>query len=312
MKRSALWLVVMGIVVAGIGWWNSGAQPGPEPSMQGSTVATAGAIPDASVVAPGAPGEPPAAEPAGAAPEASATTPAPRSASADAARADFRRELQRDWACSDWAESDAGKDDWALGLPPEQIERAQADRAAALEWARRSCGSDTDDRRELALKDAVSAALRAGDPWARLASIAAREQAKLPDAAQVDELRQALQAVLPQALAEPDPLSFAMIDLAIDRARRHLGRQVGTSDHMIWPLVACDLGADCGRDSPFMRGLCLQRGLCGYPDAASALRDGLWPQAWAEMYEQQRQDLLARLRAGGAGVFAAPPPPPGG
>ena len=41
---------------------------------------------------------------------------------------------------------------------------------------------------------------------------------------------------------------------------------------MIWPLVACDLGADCGRDSPFMRGLCLQRGLCGYPDAASALR----------------------------------------
>ena len=273
----------------------------------------AGASPVASGAAPVASGEPPAAEPAGAAPEASATTPAPRSASADAARADFQRELQRDWACSDWAESDAAKVDWALGLPQEQIERAQADRAAALEWARRSCGSDTDDRRELALKDAVSAALRAGDPWARLASIATQERSKPMDAAQVDELRQALQAVLPQALAEPDPLSFALIDFAVARAPRELGGQIGSSDRMVWSLVACDLGADCGPQSQFMRGLCLHRGLCGYSDAASALRDGVWPHAWAEMHERRRQELVARLRAGGAGVFNAPAPPtPGG
>ncbi|MBL8244244.1 MAG: hypothetical protein JNL89_08645, partial [Rhodanobacteraceae bacterium] len=152
------------------------------------------------------------------------------------------------------------------------------------------------------------------DPWARLAQVASQKHDRALNDAQIDELRRALDAVLPAALAEPDPVLFAMIDRAIESAPQALGeRAAGSAQAMIWPLVACDLGAECGPDSDFMRRLCLQEALCGYPDVASALRDGLWPMGSAEHFEQRRRTLLAQLRAGGAGVFAAPAPPsPGG
>lgn len=309
MRRRASWLLMVGIIAAAIWWgWPARQSPGPKPTRQSHPVPATTAPPLEAHAAPpaqeaSAPQHPPGAAPA-----------QPPGMDPRAAQTAFRQALQRVWTCRDEAPAEDLAEDWALGLPPAQLERARAERAAAVEWDRQVCGGMPDALRALQLKAVANAALRAGDPWARLAEVASQKHDRALDDAQIDELRRALEAVLPAALAEPDPMLFAMIDRAIERAPQALGERVaGSAQAMLWPLAACDLGADCGPDSDFMRRLCLQDGLCGYPDVAGALRDGRWPHAWAETYERQRQALLARLRAGGAGVFAAPPPPaPGG
>lgn len=309
MRRSASWLMLAAIISAAI-WWGWSTRP------SSGSQATAQPPPVPATTAP-----PTAADPAPPEQGASTPQPAPDATPAHppdldprAAQAAFRQALQRVWTCGDEAPADDLAEDWALGLPPAQLERARAERAAAIDWARRVCTGLPQALRTLEFKAAASAALRAGDPWARLAQVASQKHDRALDDAQIDELRRALEAVLPAALAEPDPMQFAMIERAIEGAPQALGERVaGSAQAMIWPLAACDLGADCGPDSDFMRRLCLQDGLCGYPDVASALRDGRWPMGSAEHFEQRRRTLLAQLRAGGAGVFAAPPPPaPGG
>lgn len=306
MTRRVGALLLIAIIAAA--WWAWATRPPSGPQ------ATAPPQPDPATTA-----LPPAADPAPPAREASAPPEEPDAASAQprdmdprAAQTAFREALQRGWNCRDEAPADELEDGWAIGLPPAQLERARAERAAAVDWARRVCTGLPQALRTLEFKAAASAALRAGDPWARLAQVASQKHDQALDDAQIDELRRALEAVLPAALAEPDPVLFAMIDRAIERAPQPLGERVrGSVQAMIWPLVACDLGAECGPDSDFMRRLCLQDGLCGYPDVASALRDGLWPMGSAEQFEHRRRALLAQLRAGGAGVFDPPAPSPG-
>lgn len=308
MTRRTGWLLVIAIIAAA--WWAWATRPssGPQASAQPRPVPATTALPTATHPAPPAP------ETSAPQDERDAAPAQPPGMDPRAAQAAFREALQRGWNCRDEAPADDLAEDWALGLPPAQLERARAERAAAIEWDRQVCGGMSDALRALQLKAAASAALSAGDPWARLAQVASQKHDRALDDAQIDELRRALYAVLPAALAKPDPMQFAMIERAIEGAPQELGERVaGSAQAMIWPLVACDLGAECGPDSDFMRRLCLQDGLCGYPDVASALRDGLWPMGSAEHFEQRRRTLLAQLRAGGAGVFAAPPPPaPGG
>lgn len=308
MTRRMGWLLVIAIIAAA--WWVWATRPssGPQATAQPLPAPATTALPTATHPAPPAP------ETSAPQNERDAAPTQPAGMDPRAAQAAFREALQRGWNCRAEAPADDLAEDWALGLPPAQLERARAERAAAIDWARRVCTGLPQALRTLEFKAAASAALRAGDPWARLAQVASQKHDRALNDAQIDELRRALDAVLPAALAEPDPVLFAMIERAIESAPQALGERVaGSAQAMIWPLVACDLGAECGPDSDFMRRLCLQEALCGYPDVASALRDGLWPMGSAEHFEQRRRTLLAQLRAGGAGVFAAPAPPsPGG
>ena len=66
----------------------------------------------------------------------------------------------------------------------------------------------------------------------------------------------------------------------------------------IWLLVACDRGMDCGGTSLSADRLCLIRGLCGYPDVESAVRDGLLGESELETALQARAHIVEALRRG--------------
>ncbi|MGE4073045.1 MAG: hypothetical protein AB7E72_17900 [Lysobacterales bacterium] len=66
----------------------------------------------------------------------------------------------------------------------------------------------------------------------------------------------------------------------------------------MWLLVACDLGLDCGADSPTLDRLCLRYGYCGYPSVEEALRDGLIADAEGAETENRRRWIVAKVRSG--------------
>ena len=66
----------------------------------------------------------------------------------------------------------------------------------------------------------------------------------------------------------------------------------------IWLLVACNRGMDCGGTSLSADRLCLIRGLCGYPDVESAVRDGLLGESELETALQARANIVEALRRG--------------
>jgi hypothetical protein len=66
----------------------------------------------------------------------------------------------------------------------------------------------------------------------------------------------------------------------------------------IWTLVGCDRGMDCGGTSLSADRLCLIRGLCGYPDVETAVRDGLIGESELETAMQARVNIVAALRRG--------------
>ena len=72
----------------------------------------------------------------------------------------------------------------------------------------------------------------------------------------------------------------------------------------IWLLVACDRGMDCGGTSLSADRLCLIRGLCGYPDVESAVRDGLLGESELETALQARANIVAALRRGDVDAIA--------
>lgn len=81
----------------------------------------------------------------------------------------------------------------------------------------------------------------------------------------------------------------------------------------LWTLVACDLGLDCLPGSPTMDRFCLRgEGICGSPNLDAAIRP-LYPEMLMTLLDQQREELLQRIRTGQvAGLFDPPPPPPDG
>lgn len=77
----------------------------------------------------------------------------------------------------------------------------------------------------------------------------------------------------------------------------------------LWLLVACDMGMDCvGTGAPADR-LCVDQGLCGYPDVESAVRDGLLGSSELELTLQARQQIVALLRRGDVDAIVNRPPP---
>lgn len=291
------WIAAVAAAVILGWWWHSTTPPTGEPASAPNPADPTSTAPrqESTQLAAAAPTSP-----------ERSTPPAP--STRDAAQRDpgsiYAEALQRDFACAELPLTAPAEQSWTLGLPEAQIEAATRQRAAALAWATRECAGSSAAARELRRRDAVHAAEQAGDPWARLALLT-ESDSELHDAHHADALREALRSVLPAALAEPDPARYTLIGAALlaletesnSWSARH------NSDWMLWPLLACDLGADCRADSTIMHSLCLRHDLCGYHNLHSALRDGLWPPLLEPALEQQRQTLLAQLRTGGAGLL---------
>lgn len=91
------------------------------------------------------------------------------------------------------------------------------------------------------------------------------------------------------------------------------GAYAGESSMVLWHLVACDLGADCGARSHFLRRACAGSGYCGYPDVETLMHDAVLGQHAAERVAAAREALLARIRSGQVeGLFDPVPLPPTG
>lgn len=77
----------------------------------------------------------------------------------------------------------------------------------------------------------------------------------------------------------------------------------------VWPLVACDLGLDCGPGSRALDRACMTQGVgCGYPNYEAYVRDNLPPWRF-QATDQRRREIVARIRNGQvAGLFDSQPP----
>jgi hypothetical protein len=91
------------------------------------------------------------------------------------------------------------------------------------------------------------------------------------------------------------------------------GAYAGGNSMVLWHLVACDLGADCGARSHYLRRACAGSGYCGYPDVETLMHDAVLGQDAAERVAAARAALLERIRSGQVeGLFDPVPLPPTG
>lgn len=91
------------------------------------------------------------------------------------------------------------------------------------------------------------------------------------------------------------------------------GPYAGEDSTVLWHLVACDLGADCGARSPFLRRACAVSGHCGYPDVETLMHDVYLGQDAAERVAAARAVVLERIRKGQVDrLFDPVPLPPTG
>lgn len=206
---------------------------------------------------------------------------------------------------------------WRMTLPPEAIARAPAQYAAAEAWAGQACAQTT-MRLSPTPADSGGVAglwseLAPDDALRRLWEASATDDLKREDA---PAMRTLLEQALAEALREPSMLELQWIaDTAWRFQNRgaQLGPYIGygESGSALWRLAACDLGADCGPNSPAAHLICFQEQLCGYGSVEEALIDAYWPLVDIERLQAGREALVARLRAGGQGVFD-PVTPDGG
>ena len=123
-----------------------------------------------------------------------------------------------------------------------------------------------------------------------------------------------LRALLNETLLSGDLELIA----GIDRHERHLdlyprGDPASWALGTAWPLVACDLGLDCGPTSRALDRLCLQSdGACGAASLEAAYRYTLHA-AIFERIQARRAQLLAVIRSGQVNnIFASTAADPGG
>jgi hypothetical protein len=202
--------------------------------------------------------------------------------------------------------------DWRW-LPQEL---AAAERQAMAEAAARltaGCPAPITDKAEQRRRGEeaqamLAAAQAAGDLYARLElSSASRDTAALSVQAR---------AVLYDAVLSGDPEAIARLWRVENLARRGQPLDLDGQfvDFMLWPLVACDLGLDCGPGSRALDRACLELGNgCGYPSLDALVRDRS-PSWLYNLTDQRRRELVERIRSGQiAGMFdPVVPQPPGG
>ncbi|MCB1602604.1 MAG: hypothetical protein KDI66_21480, partial [Xanthomonadales bacterium] len=222
---------------------------------------------------------------------------------------EHRRELDCELALSARSPEELAKRErkWRW-LPPHM---AQAERQALQDAAGRlgrGCPHWKDDpealkRRQEERQAQLVSAVAANDPSARITAIrpiTPQFIEQLPDA-------------LYDAVLSGDPELIAQIGWA-DQWLRARARGDGPEDLIhrpfLWALVACDLGLDCLPGSPTLDRHCLRgTGICGSPTLDAAIRP-LYPEVLMTILDQQRDELLQRIRSGQiAGLFDPPPNP---
>lgn len=199
-------------------------------------------------------------------------------------------------------------------LPPE---RAAAERQAVAQATARlsaDCPAPVTENAELQRRGEqtqamLAAATAAGDLYARLELSSGGRNPPANLAAQA-------RALMYDAVLSGDPEAIARLWRLEFLARR--GRRTALTeqyvDYYLWPLVACDLGLDCGPGSRALDRACLDPGAgCGYLNLEALVRDRSPPWQY-QLTDQRRREIVARIRSGQiAGMFDPPPPtPPGG
>ncbi|MCB1602538.1 MAG: hypothetical protein KDI66_21150 [Xanthomonadales bacterium] len=246
-----------------------------------------------------------------------------------AQRAQAQAHLHALMACQPTAVPDARDREqlWRMTLPPDALEDAAEKFAAAEAWARQTCAQSSmplsPTPEESGGIMGLWSELSPDDPVRRLWEASAETEMDYsnPRALQarneqtqalIPMMRPLLEQALAEALREPSVLEFQAIAEAAGRFQRRRGR-LGTfagNGSALWRLAACDLGADCGPNSPAAHLICYHEQLCGYGSLEEALIDAYWPLMQIDQLQAARQQLVERLRAGGHGVFD--PAPPGG
>ena len=197
--------------------------------------------------------------------------------------------------------------DWNW-LPPERAAAERQALVAAVERFQAQCPPEIEDpearkRRQQDKDAALDAAARAGNLLAR-----ARMQGKKPRAElNLDDIR----ALMIETLSSGDLQAISelgWLELRLPGTNPLVGHLVNPLD--LWPLVACDLGADCGPGSRLLDLSCATAWFgmtCGYDSLEAAYRDNMQPQQWQRL-DQRRNEIVNRLRNGQtAGMFDPPP-----
>ncbi|MCB1614334.1 MAG: hypothetical protein KDI60_21605 [Xanthomonadales bacterium] len=196
--------------------------------------------------------------------------------------------------------------DWNW-LPPEKAELERQALVAAVERFQAQCPPEIEDpearkRRQQDNDDAIAAAARAGNLLAR-----ARMEFKKPRAERnLDDIR----ALMIETLRSGDLEAISelgWLELRLPGTNALVGHLVSPLD--LWPLVACDLGADCGPGSRILDLSCATYSFgmtCGYDSLESAYRDNMQPHQWQRL-DQRRNEILNRLRSGQTSSMFDPP-----
>jgi hypothetical protein len=132
----------------------------------------------------------------------------------------------------------------------------------------------------------------AGDPLATLLDLSAAPGDR-------DRTQPLIDAFL-QALTSTDPARWQTLSDA-ERNLAWADRPLlprGANSELIWNLVGCDLGLDCGAGSAALDRLCLDLEACAYPNVESAIVDALWAQGDVDRFQQARRQLAERIRRG--------------
>lgn len=210
--------------------------------------------------------------------------------------------------------------DWRW-LPAQQAEAERRAFAETMTSIKAGCDPPPIDaqeatRRSDAARAALKAASEAGDLYARLWNIQ-----RAADGSYDDDAARALmyEAVLTRDLEAISRLWTAETTIRSEAYRR-TGEESTSLEYLVdpyelWPLIACDLGMDCGRGSPALNRQCLSAwNGCSSDSVEAAIRERTPPGQWT-LIQQRREQLVNRIRSGSiAGLFDPPPEtnPPGG
>lgn len=200
-------------------------------------------------------------------------------------------------------------------LPPEQVALEQLGLSEVGARVGQGCPPrpltpEARRRQETELAADLAAAAAAGDLEARLRSWRYEDANK-------DASREALRALLYDILLSGDTELIAQVGEY--HWMVNASNQTTVEDLVphgeLWRLIACDLGAACGRGSRALDQLCLSTSTaaCAAPTVEAAVQ-GLIPAWQFRLLQQRRAELLARIRSGQiAGILDPPrPPAPGG
>ncbi|MGE4072236.1 MAG: hypothetical protein AB7E72_13785 [Lysobacterales bacterium] len=201
----------------------------------------------------------------------------------------------------------AGREREWRWLPPEIAAMERQAFADALSRLGRGCPRWSDDdaaylQRHQQRRSNATLAAQAGDLRARLVN-SGQEQDN-PASTLIQAMYDALLSGDPELIAR---IGYADMVWTNNHNRPEAGR--GWLRRELWTLVACDLGLDCLPGGPTLDHYCLRTGICGYPSVEATIDQWVSDQ-YRQTLENQRAELLQRIRSGQvAGLFDPPPEP---